>query len=443
MSSILITIDSLRASRLSQFGHYRNTMPALDKLAAEGTVFTDTYSNAPYTRISIPSIHTSRHRGHALIGKTPTISQVLRESGVQTFCFGTRTGFKDTEGELLFDEYKDFGRDDFYKQANYSPFVDITKKIVKPAVSISSPIYQAAEAIHDRLFSTHEFKGYVNAQRLTDAVIDWLRDPPDRFFLWIHYMEGHRPYGIHNPDPEYVDESPSEGKIMTLMETAGTKPSEIKIGEDQLIKDLYDSDLRYCSDNLSRLFDVMEIEGLWEGTDIFLTSDHGEEFFDHGMYFHRNLPFDELLHVPLFVKLGSQPKSEKIGATRELLDLAPTICKELGVETNNLPFNGTHLFEGEVRRVIATGSAAIDNSAVVAGRWDDWKYIHNGGEDMLYDLNSDPDEKVSVAEEYPNVVEQFEAEIPDELYQTKSLGTRNPNDEVDKEQLAALGYLEV
>lgn len=443
MSSLLITVDALRASRLGQFGHYRDTMPALDCLARDGTTFTDAYSNAPYTRMSIPSFHTSRYRGHELIGQTPTVAETLSDAGLQTACLGTLTGFKDSEGSLVFDEYADLGRDEFYEEANHTPVLDAAKRVVEPVVGVSRPLYDAAESVHDRLFSTHEFKGYTSAAQMTDAVIEWLDDAPEDFFLWVHYMEGHRPYGVHNDDPAFLDAKPDDETLMELMETAGTNGSAVTVGENELIKDLYDSDLRYCSDHLDRLFAFMEREGLWTETDVYLTSDHGEEFYDHGMYFHRNLPYDELLHVPLFVKRAGADGGERVDETRELLDLAPTVCEREGVDTGDLPFEGRHLFEGGTRRVIATGSAAIDDRAVVAGRWDGWKYIRDGEDRYLYDLDADPGEKVSVADGHADVLDVFEATIPSELFSTDSAGTRDPDDAVDEEQLEALGYMEV
>ncbi|TSD14052.1 hypothetical protein DP107_10460 [Haloglomus irregulare] len=226
------------------------------------------------------------------------------------------------------------------------------------------------------------------------------------------------------------------------METAGTEPGAVTMRENELIRDLYDSDLRYCSDHLDRLFDFMQREGLWNGTELYLTSDHGEEFYDHGMYYHRNVPYDELLNVPLFVKRDTADP-DHVEESRELLDLAPTICADHGVDVDGLPFRGRNLFDGESREVIATGSAAIDDAAVVAGRWDGWKYIYDGGDVRLYDLEADPEERVSVADANPETVRSFEATIPDGLFDLESPGTRTPDDDVDEERLAALGYMEV
>lgn len=451
MRTLLISVDALRAERLGQFGHYRDTMPVLDRLADEGTIFTDVYANSPYTRISVPSFHTSRYLGYRDVESSPTIASVLRESGLHTACIGTLTGFKDTEGELVFDEYDDLGRDEFYEEANRDPLRDVLRTHLKPVLSRSNRLLSVGKQVFDRIFRTHSFAGYTSAAEMTDGIGAWIDDAPEDFFLWVHYMEGHRPYGVHAERHEYVDraESLDDERIMDLMETAGSAPSQVTVGENELIKDLYDSDLSYCSRHLERLFDTLEEQGLWEDLNIVLTSDHGEEFYDHGMYYHRNVPYDELLHVPLFVKpatsIEGRPADvvgDRIAETRQLLDLAPTVCSLHDVEPPDT-FLGDSLYEPGKRRVVASGAASYDEGSVVAGRWDDWKFIHAAGEEYLYDLDVDPGENVSVLEDHRDVAERFREAIPDYLFESESPGTRTPDDAVDEQQLEALGYMEI
>lgn len=451
MRTLLITVDALRADRLGQFGHYRNTMPILDKLAGEGTVFTNVYANSPYTRVSVPSFHTSRYLGFRNIESRPTIASVLRESGVHTACIGTLTGLKDTEGELVFDEYNELGRDAFYEEANRDPLRDILRAKVKPVLSHSNRLLSLGKEVFDLIFRTHSFAGYTSAAEMTDGVLSWVDDAPEEFFLWVHYMEGHRPYGVHADRYEYVEggEPVTDEQIMDLMETAGSDPSEVTVEENERLKDLYDSDLRFCSQHLGRLFDGLQEKGLWDDLTVVLTSDHGEEFYDHGMYFHRNVPYDELLHVPLFVKPASSfehPSADAIGdritETRELLDLAPTLCSFHGVEPADT-FLGDSLYESGERRVVACGAASYDDATVVACRWDGWKFIHAADEEYLYNLDSDPSEQVSVLGQHPDVAERFREDIPDNVFESDSPGTRTPDDAIDEKHLEALGYMEI
>jgi len=86
MKAILVTVDALRADHLSQYGYDLDTMPVLDRPAAEGTVFEEAYANGPYTRISVPSFHTSSYLAYEDMDGLETISGVLGDRGVMTAC---------------------------------------------------------------------------------------------------------------------------------------------------------------------------------------------------------------------------------------------------------------------------------------------------------------------------------------------------------------------
>jgi hypothetical protein len=101
------------------------------------------------------------------------------------------------------------------------------------------------------------------------------------------------------------------------------------------------------------------------------------------------------------------------------------------------------VFTESDERVIASGSAAIDDSAIVAGRWGGWTTIHGEGETYLYGLNADCGERVSVVADNPEGIGAFESTIPGAPFETESAWTRTPDDEVDREHLEARGYIEV
>jgi len=113
MPTLLITVDSLRADHLGQYGYDRDTMPVLDEFADDGTVFTQAFSNGPYTRISIPSFHTSRYLAYGDLNAFPTIGSVLGDAGVRTAGIGTQTGIGMVPGRFDMDELIDLGRDSF------------------------------------------------------------------------------------------------------------------------------------------------------------------------------------------------------------------------------------------------------------------------------------------------------------------------------------------
>lgn len=430
MNTLIVTVDALRADHIGQYGYERDTMPVLDKLENRGTVFLNCFANGPYTRISIPSLHTSTYRGYQNIECLPTIASTLSDCGITTACIGTQTGFSSIEGELLFDNYVDLGRDEYHYRSNaHLDYLQYLRNI--------SP--RVAELIKDQL-GLFRYLGYISAAEITKKAKEWIQaHTNDEFFLWLHYMEGHRPYGVHEESPLYTQKI-SEKRIRKLLKTAWQRTEDLKISEHKLLIDLYDSDLRYFSRHFDRLLDEMKKLDLLDETNILFTADHGEEFYDHGQFFHRNLPYDELLHVPLIVR-KPDGRSNTVRKQRELVDVAPTILNFHDVKPPET-FIGVDLFDDADRQVIALGSQMYDGQ-VIAGRWDGWKYIWSKECEFLFDLNSDILEEQNLVEEITDVRDEFRQSIPTELFRAPPEELREPKDAVDQERLEALGYLEL
>lgn len=454
MPTILLTVDSLRADHLGQYGYCRDTMPVLDRLTGEGTIFERGFANGPYTRVSIPSFHTSRYLSYGNLDAFPTIASILRTDGIHTAAIGTQTGIGMVRGEFGFEEMLDLGHEDFDQNTERTLPQELFIRLDSVAANVSDwlqqrrlkYVYNVLSRPYNVVFGTFDktrLHGYTSAEEVTDRAISWLRDQNhSEFFLWLHYMEAHRPYGIHDEEPAYLDEPEDERAIWDLMRTAGTEPDKVSAVERKQMIDLYDSDIRYCSRHLARLFDILESEGLWETSNIIFSSDHGEEFHEHGRFFHRNFPYDELIHVPLIVKPAAQPPIDRVSKQRSLLDLAPTICSFFDVDTDEYRFLGTPLYEGDERDVIALGQPGMDVPAV-AVRTPNWKYIQTVEETQLYNIQTDPSEGKNVVEDHPRVTARFRQKIPERLFERDTKAPRPPEDEVDKEQLEALGYMEL
>lgn len=122
------------------------------------------------------------------------------------------------------------------------------------------------------------------------------------------------------------------------------------------------------------MFDALRDEGAWSDTAVIFSSDHGEEFGEHGRFFHRNYPYDELIHVPLMVKTPESTPAG-VGERRVLLDLAPTIRSLHGIGTDEGDFHGRPLFGGDERTVLSLGQP-IGCASAVAVRTGRWKYVH-------------------------------------------------------------------
>lgn len=202
-------------------------------------------------------------------------------------------------------------------------------------------------------------------------------------------MDPHRPYGVDVENPAFGEPADST-EIRSLMSKAGIKPVDITDAERNRLIDLYDSDIRYTSEHLSRLFDEFQDLGIWSESAFVFTADHGEEFGEHGYYYHRNRPYDELISVPLIVRHPETAGERVVEEQRELLGVAPTICGWHDVDVPEA-FRGRNLFGNRPRNVVATGSF-VEQDHVVAGRWNDWKYIKVGGDVSLFNLETDPGE---------------------------------------------------
>lgn len=454
MNTVLLTVDALRADHLSQYGYDRDTMPILSELTEDGTVFEQAFSNAPYTRVSVPSFQTSRYLAYDSLRQLPTIGSILSEHGVQTAIIGTQTGIDLVEGKFGYDELVDLGRDEFHDRANTDrPLTErVGRQVDRVAESVGATLREyGGERVVEVLRKPYNvlnsgggfrYLGYTGAENVTDRVIQWLESSgDDDFFIWIHYMEAHRPFGVHDQSPTYTDSRVSESEAKKLVKKARLSPEQITPTEHQNLVDLYDSDLRYCSRHIERLFAYLRDAELWESTNVVFSSDHGEEFDEHGMYNHGNYPYEELIHVPLIVKPAGEAPAATVEAERELVDIAPTILDFHGVDPATYKLAGEHLFTGGSRDVFVLGQPTEHSSAVTVRRYP-WKYIHSETNPQLYNLERDPGETTNRVTERNGLVMRLRDAIPEYLKTRETKDIREPKNEVDRQQLAALGYLD-
>jgi arylsulfatase A-like enzyme len=450
MSTVLVTLDAVRADHLAQYEGPRDTMPALDRLMDRGTLFESAFANGPHSGVSIPSFLTSQYRGTTALEHGPNLATALSQAGVHTAAFHSNTMISDAlAGFAGFDRIEDFGlggegsdrdRNDPVDHSTLARVYNRITDLVGPVAARSAVL----RGLHAKVVppeNRFDFQVYVNAATLTDRVLDWLSGRDDgEFFLWVHYMDPHRPYGIDLEDPVYARSSPSDSSIRSLMARAGRAPEGITPDEETLLRDLYDSDLRYTSSHLNRLLNGIDRQiGLGE-TLVVLTADHGEEFGEHGRYFHRNYPYDELLHVPLVVAHPHRDP-DRVKQPRELLDVAPTVCAHHDVRPPT-EFRGQELFTEGERRPIATGSLRTD-APVVSLRDGDWKLIHIAdAEDELYDIETDPRERRNVVSSDREQAESMKDALPRRLLTVDAATDPDGATGATRRRLERLGYLE-
>ncbi len=342
LNVLLITIDTLRADRLSLYGHTRETSPSIDALGARGIVFERAYPVANQTRHSLPTL---------LAGRGLDFMRTDRRGTQVVFAPGN---------DFLFERLASAGhRTEAHLNRYFTTQLDLLG------------MGQGFEAIHT---VDGDVRAPLSAPALTDATIAaFERDRQRPWALWVHYTEPHAPYEAH-PDIDF-----------------GDAPI-----------DRYDGEIKRVDQEVGRLLAALDARGFTDSTVVVLTSDHGEEFGEHGRQYHGQQLYEESIRVPLIVA-GPHLEPRRIPEPVSLADVAPTIANLLGLTpaaggggislvgrmTGGPPDPQRLVF---VDRIQHDDRAQARQLAVIDGRW---KLIYRAGKKSakLYDLATDPGEQ--------------------------------------------------
>jgi len=441
---VFVTVDSLRADHVGWHGYDRDTTPFLDEIAEEGNAFEHAFANGHCTSHSFPaimtSVYSSMHGGARKLSDEQTpIAEALDGEGYHTAGFHSNPHLLPQFG---------YGRgfDTFFGSDSEPSRLARLRQWVKDTLDQDGIIYGALE----RTFAASEEKvgfnpgtPFVPADDLTDRAIEWAETAMDGpRFLWIHYMDVHHPYSPPDEHQTAFRENPvGERRAVKLRRKMLEAPGEITDDEFNDLIDLYDAETRFFDAEVGRLLN--EIESAWEEKPLVVfTSDHGDEFLDHGGFSHYKTLYDELLHVPLVVRDGES--SGSYDDIVELLDLPPTILDYANIEP---PAS----YEGESLRSVIRGEGKVKDYAICDGedtysyRDDRWKYIERPGGGELYDIRADPDEQTEVSGEHPDIVTEL-AEVIDS-YRQKASATEENLERVEmdgevQDRLEQLGYMQ-
>ena len=302
------------------------------------------------------------------------------------------------------------------------------------------------------------------AQFVADDVIAWLDKRPKekRFFLYVHTIDPHVPY---MPPREYLakyDAEPYSGQvvgtetaqILEKIKTGAFRPND---RDKRRLEALYDGEISYHDDHLARMFAAFESTGLLEESLVVVTSDHGEEFFDHGSVGHGHSMYEELLHVPLLIlaPAAGEGAGRRTAVEVGLVDVLPTACEILSVPC---PAE----VEGRSLVPLLRGGAGDFPRAVFsefldgqrAARMGRYKLIVRGSSTTLFDLVADPVETVDLSDSQPIALAFMREQLGAHLGRFVDAGAggearkkRHESEDVridaaTRAQLEALGYME-
>ncbi|MCB9604036.1 MAG: sulfatase [Sandaracinus sp.] len=312
------------------------------------------------------------------------------------------------------------------------------------------------------------YRNYIREGRRTMAefvaadVLQWLdARPSDKpFFLYVHTIDPHVPY---RPPAEHLalyGDPSYRGRVdfsrdATLLENVKLGRLRLDDRDKAHLQALYDGEITYTDVHFSAILEGLERRGLADDTMVVLTSDHGEEFWDHGSVGHGHSVYEELLHVPLFVRLPGQP-TRRLRDAVGLVDVMPTILDALG---RPIPEN----LSGRSFLPSLRGEGHDAPQATVSGFMEHWRTVNvgrykliqrPGHASVLHDLVEDPGETTNVAERHPLVVAWLRGLLGASLDATRSArapSARTPRTThaaettaIDPEtaaQLRALGYV--
>lgn len=417
---ILIVVDCLRADHLGCNGYSKKTSPFLDELSRSGILFENAYSNSPWTKPSAASILTglypNKHNTVNMTDMLPdgalTLAEILKNHGYYTFFFNG--------GNANIGEKFNFGQ-------GSDAYISIRK-----------------------------------ANKLTKSVQTKIANlgKKDKFFAYIHYMDLHLPYHQNPYYDEFLNNEKESffksRKILVENIRLYTEKNCLPQGEKDDIIAMYDSQVRFIDNAIKKIAATLKKKNLFNDTLIIVTSDHGEELWDHDNFEHGHTVYNELIHVPL-IMAGNGIRHKKMKRPVNLIDLLPTILDTAHIPVNNLSASGKNLLKSSKGPVFSMGTLYGDEKyCLIDGNM---KIIQNSGMKRgkkaltgyrsnekfeLYDLETDPFEMYNLRDEKPKIFLKLKKDLQKFKKNQGSLERKKvllDKESELKEKLKALGYL--
>lgn len=444
---IFIVVDTLRADRLPSYGYREGHTPHLDSFSHEALRFENAFSNASWTRPSFATLLTGSYPSrHATMGKSDSLPEALVTMPEALQAAGYATSGIVTNYNVAPFFHFDQGFDHYtYLEPNFVLGADDTAA----KLLLIQFARQTYEKVEEKLLGgTPPGRAYQDGATVNRAAIAEL----ERFarpenasapsFLFIAYMDPHDPYYAH-----------PYGSAPGYSRAAHQTPT---LDEAPHLSALYDGEITYWDAQFGALMAELRRRHLYENATIIVTGDHGEEFGEHGGFWHGTTLYDEQVRVPLFVKL---PFNQRGGQVRhewvQHVDLMPTVLRLAGVPVP-VGVQGHDLFDRTVRRDEAFAEESLEGNVLQSLR------LQRGGAELklltanegnprglatteVYRIDVDRHEQVNIAEELPWETAHLRAQL-------QSFGARAQQGRVAGEQvamtanecrrLAALGYVQ-
>ncbi|MEM7480459.1 MAG: sulfatase [Acidobacteriota bacterium] len=413
---VLYVLDALRADALGAWGARDGATPTLDRLAEEGLVFQDHQSVAPNTLPSTKALLTGiapRFRGGWQLPADgpPTLAEAFAAAGFRTGLFSGNVYVSDAYGiERGFEAHELIETD---------PNGDVNA---------------SAEEVHARALA-------------------WLESLPEEasVFLYLHTLHPHNPYAPPGPSPPSAASS-IDGSTRTLLDLQRGRRTADDEDEERL-KELYAAGLAYNDGQIARLLARLGERFAPDETLVAVTSDHGEELFEHGGVLHGYTLYEEMIHIPLILWAPDRLSPGRVEWPTTTLDLHAALSKLARRE----PL--TTIFEADLPTVHFAAAASVPGG-IFSARTKRYKLIwaprqglgwglgeglgRSREPEYLFNLRADPGERTNIAGDRSFEADWLRERLRAWIDAGRPIDDNAPPPEEDAEtrrQLEALGYL--
>jgi arylsulfatase A-like enzyme len=363
--AIIYLVDTLRADHTTPYGYSRDTTPELAAFAKDAVLFETAVAQASWTKPSIASILTSqlpgRHRAVQLRDTLDpgivTLAEMVRVKGLATGAV--------IANSVIYSQGTGF-------EQGFSLFAGMHGPDDRPTKS-------------------------VEAAPVVDAALNWI-DSRRGFasLVFVHTMDPHVPYTPPPPFDRLYEPHPTPEHPAADPRTDYLEP----LDRERMLAQ-FDGEIAYGDREFGRFLRELRARALYDDALIVFMADHGEEFLDHGMWLHGKSVFDELIHVPLVVKLpGQRLAGRRVSQQVQTVDVLPTV-----LESFSLPVPAPPIIVGRSLRLVAEkGGPPVDAISEISHRGyvahgirtQDDKYIRRFSpkeDELFFDLKADPKEQ--------------------------------------------------
>ena len=397
---LFVVLDTVRAANLSSYGYGRPTSPELQKWLRDGVRFEHALATVPWTLPSHASMFTGRlpHELSAgwltpLDGRYPTLAETLAHAGYRTAGFVANARYCSRETGLA---------------RGFAHYEDYPGSLAQVAFSSSLGRFVAGSRFMRRKLVRK------SAEEVNAELLAWLDDRAGRqpWFAFLNYLDAHSPY---QPPAGFAGRfaSPAAAELIApLKEDDPAAPLAPEVREAAIAR--YDESLAYLDSELGTLFAELDRRGLWKDTLVVITSDHGEEFGERGLYYHGNSLYRSALEVPLLLRWpGRVPAGAGIAMPVSLKDIAATVVDLVGLPPT-LPGqsiarywqdtgDASHRLHEPLLMELAYAPGLPKDTPISRGSMhavllDGLRLIRNGdGREELFAFGSDPTDAVDLA----------------------------------------------